>query len=192
MKTYSSTGHKEIVELSENALIEIDDVLSHFDSNKKSAVKSYIQFVYQGVGKDKNLSGGGLRRSIGKELKDISKKDIQTFDDRILGGGDFVEKVLQQTVSDKQLNNNQISTLELIQKIEGCFNLEADDLKIRNKSTQIARDVFIYLGHSMLGESFAELGRHIGIKRGGASLAFERGKHICKDCDIKEKVLNSY
>ncbi len=26
--------------------------------------------IYEGVGIDKNLSGGGLRRSIGKEFKD--------------------------------------------------------------------------------------------------------------------------
>jgi len=76
---------------------DTDSVLRLFGKSKYAARKKYRDFVEKGIGQGRNpeMTGGGLLRSIGgwgvlKSMRRIKR------DERILGDSDFVEKVLSQ------------------------------------------------------------------------------------------------
>ena len=78
---------------------DTDKVLGMFGEKAGPARRAYRAFVEKGIsqGKRSDLTGGGLVRSAGgwtavKALK--RAKIFQKSDDRILGDGDFVERVL--------------------------------------------------------------------------------------------------
>ncbi len=74
-------------------------VLSGFGRGEREAVKAYRQYVKDGIplGRRPELVGGGLIRSLGgwSQVKSPRRKDERVFSDpRILGGGEFVERML--------------------------------------------------------------------------------------------------
>ncbi len=74
-----------------------DEVLSYFGRKEKPAITKYVQFIHDGLaqGKRPELVGGGLRRS--QANKDANGIQPEAYDERILGAGDFVEQILNQT-----------------------------------------------------------------------------------------------
>ena len=98
---YRWCGHSVIVGRRKRSWQERDYVLKWFGVKKKEAVSNYRNFVKKGValGKQPNLTGGGLIRSAGgwSEVKALRRMgDRQVSDERILGTGDFVEQITQQ------------------------------------------------------------------------------------------------
>jgi putative transposase len=80
---------------------EKDYVLVLFAKREREARSAYFEFVTKGVGQGRrpDLVGGGLLRSVGgwKELKELRDNGLRVKgDERILGGSDFVEKVLRE------------------------------------------------------------------------------------------------
>jgi putative transposase len=74
-------------------------VLRLFGGRLRPARLSYERFVAEGVdlGRRPELIGGGLIRSAGgwSAIKALRSVDMRTMgDERILGGGDFVQSVL--------------------------------------------------------------------------------------------------
>jgi REP element-mobilizing transposase RayT len=79
----------------------IEDVLLHFGDKLREARRRYRQFVKQGVdqGSRPELQGGGLLRSAGGDKRTLlgrKKEERELYDERILGGGDFVAEALQK------------------------------------------------------------------------------------------------
>lgn len=78
-------------------------VLSWFGNTTKKAQPAYNNYVQEGIaeGKRPELVGGGLIRSLGgwSEVKSLrrSKEKVLT-DGRILGSGDFVDRILKDSV----------------------------------------------------------------------------------------------
>ena len=73
-----------------------------------AAQKKYRDFVEKGIGRGRNpeLTGGGLLRSVGGwgVLKSMRRMKIHVKgDERILGDSDFVEKVLSQASEQMEL-----------------------------------------------------------------------------------------
>jgi len=186
LDTYFWTSHHELIQSSEKCLIERDEIFSYFGNKRSKALKQYRQFIHDGVNLNEKLDGGGLQKSVGKTLNEIRKNDIQMFDDRVLGTGDFVKKTL---VNQQQAEVNvQLSVEELMKLLEVYFEIDKGDLVVRSKKTKNARDVFIFTGKRYLRKSLTELGERIGIKRAAASIAFQRGNSICKTLNL-EKLL---
>ena len=78
-----------------------DYILKLFASSKAEAIRRYREFVKKGIeqGKRSDLVGGGLIRSAGgwSAIKALRRAGAyQKGDERILGDGDFVKKVLAQ------------------------------------------------------------------------------------------------
>ncbi|MCG2788801.1 MAG: transposase, partial [Actinomycetia bacterium] len=98
---YTYTGHSIIMGKRKNPWQDIDSVLQLFGKSQYAARKKYRDFVEKGIGRGRNpeMTGGGLLRSIGGwgVLKSMRKMNIHIKgDERILGDSDFVEKVLSQ------------------------------------------------------------------------------------------------
>lgn len=104
---YRWCGHSMIVGRRKNSWQAKGYVLRWFGGRKKEAVSKYRYFVKQGVaiGKQPNLVGGGLIRSAGgwSEMKALRRiGDRQASDQRILGGGGFVEQITKQIDLEKK------------------------------------------------------------------------------------------
>ena len=91
--SYCTDGHHQCAEQ------ETDTILALFGRGTSTARQSYRQFVADGIktGHRKDLVRGGLKRSQGNR----SSGEYESFDERVLGCGDFVDSLnLQDRVRD--------------------------------------------------------------------------------------------
>ena len=99
LSRYPYCGHGVLMGRANNSWQDTQWVLGMFGKKLGAARRAYRIFVAAGIaeGKRRDLTGGGLVRSAGgwegvKALRE--EKVYQNNDDRILGNGDFVERVL--------------------------------------------------------------------------------------------------
>jgi putative transposase len=97
LDSYKWCGHAVIMGNVNLAGQSTEEVLLMFDKGIKLARKRYRKFVADGIplGKRDELVGGGLRRS----LKQSGSEGYESYDERILGSGEFVESLRQETES---------------------------------------------------------------------------------------------
>ena len=97
----------------------IEDVLLYFGETKKVARRRYRQFVKNGIeqGKRPELQGGGLVRSAGGNKSGLlgrKKEEREKGDERILGSGDFVSRVIKKgndSIDDKAMRRVSLEDL---------------------------------------------------------------------------------
>ena len=97
---YPWSGHRALMGREHNAWQPCAYVLSWFGKQEAAARRAYQRYMREGVeqGRRPGLVGGGLIRSLGgwSQVRSLRKKGGQALtDERILGGGAFVEKVLK-------------------------------------------------------------------------------------------------
>ena len=93
--------------------------------------KKYREFVADGVaqGPRYDLTGGGLKRSRG--FKENGEKR-ESFDERILGNGSFVDTLLQQDELQDKLAKSW-SLPELIESVGSVLSLSTADIRRPSK-----------------------------------------------------------
>ena len=193
LKDYKWTGHREIVSrIREEGVVCREELLGYFAEKELSAKKKYIEFIEKGVNSKENYEGGGLIRSAGGLQEVIGNKSAgirEAYDERILGGGDFVEKVYKE-LDEKDNRFLKINNIKaLIKKVALYYGVKEDDIiETRKKSVREARNVFVYLANKHLGKTGEVIGKVLGIGSGAVSIAKEKGRQICKDREIKRKV----
>jgi putative transposase len=166
----------------------IEELLQRFSSRPQEARQRYRQFVMDGVaqGNRPELVGGGLRRSCrltGEEGLE------QSFDDRVLGSGDFVDQILQAEESGPPAI--KLSPAALISRVAMLFDLPPTELLLRKRNRPVAeaRSVFCYLAVREMGVSGVEVGRLLKISRAGVSFAASRGEVlVANNSDIRMKI----
>jgi hypothetical protein len=135
------------------------------------------------------LVGGGLRRSQGPASEEGG---IESFDDRILGSGEFVEHLRH----DKELYDKlplTISLSELIKRVAEFFGVESSALKRRSRLLQIveARGAICFLAVREIGYSGVAVGQMLNMNRSGVCIAARRGDILMqRNPRIKEQVMN--
>lgn len=95
-------GHAGILGCAEQPFLDRWGVLGWFGASERDACQAYSRFVAEGIplGRQPNLVGGGLIRSRGgwSEVRAVQARgEPQLADPRILGDGDFVERMLRIT-----------------------------------------------------------------------------------------------
>ena len=96
LKKYKWTGHRELMNAELDGLLEKDEVLRYFGNKEKEAKSGYYEYVKEGLNLNEDFIGGGLIRSMGGVKEVLSSKERQMYDDRILGNGYFVERILKR------------------------------------------------------------------------------------------------
>ena len=91
----------------ENKWMDIEHVLAQFGETRRQGMREYRRFMTEGLtmGKQPELTGGGLIRSLGvwsQVLSQQRKRQREESDERILGSGDFVNAVLKE-VEERQI-----------------------------------------------------------------------------------------
>jgi putative transposase len=182
---YPWTGHRAIIGKADYPWMDIDVVLSEFGSRRKKAILEYRRFVREGIGEGRNpaLTGGGLIRSQGGWSQVMAMRrrgGKEEYDERILGGGDFVTAIFKET-EDRQLRQTKHKRSgQTIQKIieAECRDRQINEreLKAGGKRGPVSavRAVIAYRCREELGASAAEIARHLGVSTSCAVRAIER------------------
>jgi len=176
---YPWSGHAVLMENRELLGQRTDEVLAYFAKKIRIARRKYRDFVMEGVsqGRREELVGGGLRRS----LKILDPEEVQAYDERVLGSGEFVERLRDE----KELVERLIVVMPLkgiIEQVGEFFGIEPQGLRQRNKSKIFtdARSFICYFAVRELGHNGAEVGRMLNITRSGVSVAADRGEEIVR------------
>ncbi len=176
------TGVKKEKSLAEKT---IEDVLLCFGETFKEARQRYRQFVKKGIkhGRREDLQGGGLIRSSGGDkagLLGLKKEDREKSDQRILGSGDFVAKVLEKANEVNQKRMDKCSLQVLCQKIISAFGIKEEDLRssVKKRGVTEAKASFGYLSIKAMGYSGREVGQFLNMRSYSAIRISERGKEI--------------
>ena len=167
----------------------IEEVLLQFGDKLREARRRYRRFVKQGVdqGSRPDLQGGGLVRSAGGNKASLlgrKKEEREKGDARILGSGDFVNEILEQSetlLEKKYLAKRPIE--KLIEIVAGKLGLKPELICSGNRQRQYseARSLLAWLAVEEVGHPAAEVARFLGISRMGVQKAVIRGSELKGD-----------
>lgn len=158
---------------------DTNTILERFGNTLDTARHNYRQFVADGItdGRRVELVGGGLKRSQGQR-KD---HEYESFDERVLGGGDFVDE-LKQHVELQPKMQGAISLNRLLNVVSGLWGLDPDAVRkpSKTRAPAAARGLICYLAIFELGYRGKEVGRFLHLGSSGVSLAAKRGEKMLK------------
>lgn len=186
---YRWCGHSVILGRSNNDWQDRKYVLKWFGKKIGEAKRSYRQFVRDGIeeGHRSDLIGGGLIRSQGGwvAVKEMRRQGVrEKSDERILGSGEFVRQLIQQSdeVREKQFLGSK-SLRQAIQHIERVCKDEDVDIKAleagsRRQKISKTRARLIEKLTEEFGLSLAEAGRQLGVSSSAVAKTLSRRKTI--------------
>ncbi len=173
---YPWSGHAVLMGNRELAGQRTEEILSRFGRNKTKALHAYRQFVEDGIalGKRSELTGGGLRRS-----GSVASGRIESFDERILGGGEFVESIRGE-ISEQESAGPALPLAELIKRVAPICNVDPDELFRRTRVAGVAeaRSLVCFVAVREMGYSGADVARTLKMSRAGVTLAIARGGEL--------------
>lgn len=176
---YPWSGHAVLVGSRQFDAQETVSILERFGKNITIARRNYRQFISEGIktGRRDDLVGGGLKRSQG----DRPESEYESFDERVLGGGDFVD-ALKQECTLREKMKNVISLTRLLEIVSETLMLEPDVVRRPSKSRApaAARGIFSQLAIFELGYNGKEVGKFLHLGPTGVSLASRRGEKLLK------------
>jgi len=187
LDNYPWSGHRFIVGGEKRPWMDTDYILAQFGETRRKALYAYRKFMSEEIGKDqvKELSGGGLIRSQGGWSQVLSMRrrgQKDAFDERILGGGDFVNEVLQEAEEQqlRQFKNKRAGrTIRMIIDEEcGRDGISLAELMGGSKRRKVskARSVIAIRSRDELGLSSAEIARHVGVNTSSVIRSIERAE----------------
>ena len=190
LKKYEWTGHREVVGKIEEALIERDEVLKFFGKTEETAKSAYEEFVKEGLRSKEDFMGGGLIRSVGglDKVLQMGKDERQCYDERILGDGNFVERVLNEV--EKEKNPGKFKSLEeLTERISALYKIDKEKIiNMKTKDVREPRSVLLFFATKYLGYCATEIGGLLGITQSAASKARYRGMKIVAQKGLLNKL----
>ncbi|RPJ00612.1 MAG: hypothetical protein EHM36_14420 [Deltaproteobacteria bacterium] len=165
---------------------DCDYALSWFGKTEGEARKTYRRYVKEGIslGKRPELVGGGLIRSLGGWSAVVSmrqNKEQILADQRILGTGDFVEKMVKESAEQMQPWRNLIDrgkrAKEIIETICETRRVNVEELRMgsRRGSLSRVRSEIVEALILKLGMPLAEVARSLGVSTSAVSKLLTRG-----------------
>jgi putative transposase len=182
---YRWSGHSVLMGRIKHEWQDRDHVLSWFGDKKGQAKRAYRQYVKEGIGLGRRpeLIGGGLVRSLGtrSEVLSLHKHGKRVLtDERILGSGDFVERVMKE--ADERLKY-QFPKGKYKQKAEQYIkevcekeNINMKELKAGSRRRRISQ-VRSTIACELVGIyriPLAEIARQLGVSTSAISKTLRR------------------
>jgi putative transposase len=182
---YPWSGHRNLVGNAKHPWMDTAHILAQFGDTKRKSLHEYRTFMKEGVGRGqlRELTGGGLLRSQGgwsQVLAMQRRGQKEDFDERILGGGDFVHNILKEA-EENQLRQikarREGKTIQMIIEEEcrkqgiGLMELTAGGKrrKVSNTRARIAARSKIELGLTA-----AAIARHVGVSTSAIARTIDR------------------
>ena len=174
LEGYPWSGHSAIVGTVKRKWEDTGEILRYFGKRKRPAVKRYIAFLEEGVsnGKRPDLVGGGLLRSVGgwSEVVSMRRRGMGiASDERILGGGGFVERVIAETEAKERetlrLNRRVQELSEILRGVGEREGLDERSLRTVRRAREIVRVIklFCQLAVRKYGHTGASVARFLGV-----------------------------
>lgn len=137
LDAYPYSGHSVIIGKIKHKWQDQDYVLSLFGDKEGRAKKQYRIFIEKGIaqGQRPELIGGGLIRSQGGWSQVLSlrrRKVAEKSDERILGSGDFVERIMAEA---EERQDRQLSGAAALRKVEETIRAICDEEGV--KATEV-------------------------------------------------------
>lgn len=168
---------------------ETNSILERFGNRLTTARCNYRQFVSEGIkdGHRHELVGGGLKRSQGER----ASNEYESYDERILGGGDFVDG-LRQKVMLRDKMKRAVTLARLVEAVSATLELDPDAVRKPSKSRApaAARGIVCHLAIFELGYTGSEVGKYLHLGASGVSLAAKRGEKVLKADPAKMKQIS--
>jgi putative transposase len=167
--------------------MDIETVLSRFGSTPRPAFHEYRKFMREGMGQGRleELTGGGLIRSQGGWSQVLAMRRRgrkEEYDERILGSGDFVNRILKET-DDRQLRLLKAkgagkTVQNIIEEECGKQGISLQELKAGGKRRKVneMRALIALRSRDELGLTAAEIARNVGVNTSAVTRAIERAK----------------
>ena len=191
LRTYPYSGHSILMGKVKNNWQDTKWVLRLYDKRIRVARARYQEFVAKGIsmGRRKDLTGGGLIRSLGgwAAVKSMRKaKMFEKSDERILGDGGFVEQVLSESAEQMERRNFLISkgfNLKVIAE-RVCSVMHLNQAEIwkagKARSRVAARSLLCFWAARELGISMSELSRKLDLSLSAVSQSVARGEKLAE------------
>ena len=177
---YRWSGHAALMGQEDLPGQNTEEVLSYFGWRVKVSRRRYREYIMEGIsrGRREGLTGGGLRRV--RKLTGL--EEIEEFDERILGSGEFVKRLRKEKALSDGISA-RMSIKDLVERVVRVFGTEVEDIKRRKRSRRVvdARSVISYFAVREMGRNGAELGRMLNMSRSGVSIAADRGELLVRD-----------
>ena len=192
LNRYPWSGHADLLGKQEMAGQATKEVYYHFGKSMQKGRHGYLKFIKDGSsqGKRQDLGGGGLKRS--QVAQAAAKLETESFDERVLGSGDFVDGLRRQQGLREKMDQGVLLP-ELLGRVARYYGMDSDMLLRRSRGLDVstARDVFCFLAVRELHHSGTEAGDMLGIKRSAVSHAVRRGEGILQGKEVVvEEILN--
>jgi len=182
---YHWCGHSAILGRLNNDWQDKEYVLKWFGEKAGEAKRAYRQFVKDGMdqGRRSDLIGGGLIRSQGGwvAVKDMIRQGIrEKSDERILGSGEFVQQLIQQSDEErrKQFFSRENHEIAIDHIMKECKDAGVDIkvLKAGSRRRKISelRARLIEKLVDEFGFSLAEAGRQLGVSPSAVAKVLSR------------------
>ncbi len=189
LKSYKYCGHSSLMGKTKRQWQDTDYVLGYFGKSKTKAKKGYESFVEAGFrqGRKKELSGGGLIRSLGGwiEAREILRGGVHIMsDERILGDSDFVDSVISQSGEQYErrhrLKRQGFDLDRIAERVAEVFSMEPDEVfsKGRQDRKVKARSLLCFWAARELGLSHTELAKKLEMSLSNIGFSVERGESI--------------
>lgn len=174
LRRYAWTGHSTILGVVDRDWQDTATVLAYFGRTRRQAVKQYEEFVREGIarGRRPELVGGGLIRSVGgwSQVLSLRRRGIKVAaDQRILGTGDFTERLLAEAARREKdtlrLSRRVVALPTVARQLIARTGIPDADLRsgIRRRDVVRARRLFCQLAVKGMGYSGAEAARFLGV-----------------------------
>jgi len=182
---YRWSGHRAIIGKAKCPWMDVDTVLMRYGGRREKAISAYRRFVEEGMTEGRNpaLVGGGLIRSQGGWAQVVALRrrgQEEESDERILGSGDFVHRVLQEA-EERHLRQIKLcragrSISHIIQEECERRGVSPEELQRGGRRARVskARAAIAYRSKEELGLSGAEIARHLGVNTSSISRAIAR------------------
>jgi hypothetical protein len=185
LEAYRWCGYGALMGRREVLWQKVSEVLEYFGQGVKKARFGYRQFMEEGSlqGERDNLKGGGLIRSLGGETllkKGEMARENQQFDDRILGGGQFVNAVLERYRSLNEKRVPRILWKELLENVGNWAGLSAADLVSGSKRPAVVRGrcVLSYVAVRMMKMKTTTVADYLNVSQPTVSKSLLIGEEI--------------
>ena len=182
---YSWCGHAVLMGWVKYDWQDWKHVLSWFGKREGEARRAYRKHMEEGItqGRHPELVGGGVVRSYGGWSAVLSLRKFQEGiigDQRILGTGDFVERVLSESEGALGYRHSSVDRRKRAETIltEECQkgNIEHEELQMESRRGKIPqlRSIIAQRLVKELGMSLAEVARLLGVSTSAISRIMQR------------------
>ncbi|PKM98323.1 MAG: transposase [Elusimicrobia bacterium HGW-Elusimicrobia-3] len=189
LAAYKWCGHCAAISGVEDGILNRDSLLWHLGDSEGAAVARYMQVMREKAEemRQKDLSGGGLLRSLGGEgavLRAMRAGEKVLSDQRILGEGDFVAAVLR--TAGEAMQKAKKSRAEVLGEVAAATGISREDIlrRTRERGPASARAIYCYLCREAAGGSAVELTGELGITQSAVSKLASKGRILAERMKI--------